>query len=51
MPSLFPRAAAERANVLGAEPVTQKLVQPVHYRNNFDVLLIYVTNHSGEEGF
>lgn len=47
MPSLFPRAVAKCANVLGAEPVIQRLVQPVYYWNNFDVLLS--RNHSGEE--
>lgn len=49
MPSLFPRAVAKCVNVLGAEPVTQRLVQPVYYWNNFDVLLVYARNLGVEE--
>lgn len=48
MPSRFPRVAAERANVLGAESVTQTLEQPLYYWNNFDVL-INARNHAQEE--
>lgn len=39
MPSCFPRAVAKHANVLGAESVTQTLKQPLHYWNNFDILI------------
>lgn len=48
MPSWFPRAVAEHANVLGAESVTQTLEQPLYYWNNFDVL-INARNHTQEE--